>query len=120
MRKRSHTIKEEQRKSFYMRQVGQLLLEAGKTDESLLELYVTRAEFSDGGGACHFYFSCAGGKERFDELLQRLILYKASLRRALARIRQSRYTPNLFFHYDVGVENVYRIESILNRIGRDG
>lgn len=119
MQKRAHIIKEEQRKSFYMRQIAQLLHKAGEDDSSLLELYVTRLEFSAGKGACHVYFGCVRGKEFFDEVLEKLKLYRPSMRKALSRARQSRYTPDLFFHYDSGMDNVYRVEELFNTIANE-
>lgn len=116
MQKRSHTIKEEQRKSFYMRHIAQLLLSAAADEPSLLQLQVTRLDFSAGKGAVHVYFSCLGGKSVFDDLLETLKLYRSSLRKALARARQSRYTPELFFYYDTGMDNVYRVEELLNQV----
>ncbi len=116
MTNRASTIKREKRKSFYMREIAQLLQRAASDEPRLVSLNVTRVDFSPGDGACYIYFTCIGGQTVFDELLDVMKLYRSSFRAALARARQSRYTPEIFFAYDQELDEASTLEALLDRV----
>ena len=59
-------------------------------------------------------------KEEFKKIFNVLVLYKPSLRKALASKIQSRYTPELVFKYDEQFEKQMRLESLFEKIKHEG
>lgn len=77
---------------------------------------VSRVKLSDDKGVCIIFFYTTGGLEEFKQKLKILLLYKGSLRRALARSIASRYTPELVFKFDDQYEKQQRIENLLEQV----
>ena len=69
---------------------------------------------------CSIFFYAADGKQQFQELLPFLILYKPSLRKALASAIPARYTPNLLFKFDAQYEKQRRIDDLLIKLKEEG
>jgi ribosome-binding factor A len=109
-------IKHAQRTSFYLREISDLFLKISLDEVALQELYVTRVELSPDRGFCTVFFHTPGGKESFEKAKPTLILYKPSLRSALAKASHSRYTPDLRFTYDSGIDHQNKIEDIFNKL----
>jgi hypothetical protein len=66
-------------------------------------------------GHCYVFFATIGGVEEFNEKLNRLKLYKPSLRAALAKEINGRYTPDITFKFDAAQEKTNRVEELLRR-----
>jgi ribosome-binding factor A len=113
-------IKHAQRTSFFLREVSELFLRLSMDNVKLQELYVTRVELSPDRGMCIIFFHTPLGEEEFQRLMPTLILYKPSLRSALAKANQARYTPDLKFAYDEGIDHQNKIEDLFNKLKDEG
>lgn len=109
-------IKRAQKESQLLREVSSLVLQVSLDESSLSGLYVTRVKLSQDKGTLFVFFTASGGKEEFDEKLRTLVLYKPSMRTALAKNLDFRYTPELMFQYDEISEKQKRIEDLFNKI----
>lgn len=109
-------IKHAQKTSFYLREISDLFLKISLDEVAFQELYVTRVELSSDRSYCIVYFHTPTGKDGFEKVKKLLILYKPSLRSALAKACQSRYTPDIRFMYDAGIDHQNRIEDIFNNL----
>jgi ribosome-binding factor A len=65
-------------------------------------------------------FDSSGGEADFKAKLGQLILYKPSLRAALAKSLQSRYTPDLTFVYDEYLEKTEKVDNLIERLKDEG
>jgi ribosome-binding factor A len=118
-------IKREQRKSFYLRELSQLLYIVAQDVPFLLSVFLTRVDLSADGGICYLYFSASPTPELdtpekvFELALPKLKLYKPSLRTALAKSSSKRYVPDLFFLFDEKKEKVDKMNELLNKVQED-
>ncbi len=85
-------------------------------DTRLQGLTINRVQLSPDKGMCSVYFYTPLGEEHFKDMLRILILYKPSLRKALASRIQARYTPDLTFKFDTQFEKVQRVEELLEKV----
>lgn len=88
-------------------------------DKELSGLFINRVELSKNKGACIVYFYDPQGPTIFEAKKRHLILYKPSLRKAIAMTLDGRYTPELVFAYDTQFEKQQRIENILEQVKKD-
>ncbi len=118
---RLQKIKREQKKSLFLREITTLVQALGGDDKAVAQVYVTRLEFSADNGICYVYFTTFSefSEELFKEVLERLKLYKPSMRKALAARIQSRYTPDLVFFYDQIKEKEYNINQLLDKVSEE-
>lgn len=110
------SIKKSQKESLLFRSISELFRETTLEDKNLESLMVSRVKLSDDKGVCIIFFYTTGGLEEFKQKLKILLLYKGSLRRALARSIASRYTPELVFKFDDQYEKQQRIENLLEQV----
>jgi ribosome-binding factor A len=110
------TIKRSQKESLLFRSISELFRETTLEDKNLASLMVSRVKLSDDKGVCIIFFYTSGGLEEFKQKLKILLLYKGSLRRALAQSIASRYTPELVFKFDDQYEKQQRIENLLEQV----
>ncbi len=110
------TIKRAQKESLLFRKISQLFAQTALDDTRLQEICINRVKLSPDKGVCTVYFYTTEGEARFQELLPILVLYKPSLRKALASSIKSRYTPELVFAFDKNFEKQCRLENILENI----
>ena len=116
------TIKREQRKSYMLREVASLLhtvIVDNPSDKLLQSSYITKTDLSADGGICYIYFWNAQGEDEFKKARQTLILYKPSLRAALAKTMKKRYTPDLVFLFDATHAKEMRINQLLDQVGEE-
>jgi ribosome-binding factor A len=113
------TIKRAQKESLLFREISQLFMHIAIDNPTLQSLCVNRVKLSPDKGSCTVYFYTSEGEARFNELLSTLILYKPSIRKAVAARIQSRYTPELIFKFDTNFEKQCRIEALLEQIKTD-
>ncbi len=88
-------------------------------DKKLEGLFVNRVKLSDDKSVCTIFFYAAGGLADFKEKLPIILLYKGSLRKALATSIDARYTPQLVFKFDDKFEKQQRIDNLLEKIKGD-
>jgi len=108
-------IKRSQRESLLMRTIAQLFQQTAMDDSRLSAVFVNRVQLSADKGCCTVYFYSTGGKEKFDEVLDILRVYKPSVRKALATTLNSRYTPELVFKFDEQFEKTLHIEKLFEK-----
>lgn len=110
------SIKKSQKEALLFRSISELFRETTLEDKNLANLFVNRVKLSDDKSVCTIFFYAPGGLAEFKEKLGTLLLYKGSLRRALAKMIASRYTPELVFKFDDQFEKQQRIEGLLEKV----
>jgi len=118
--KRVSDIKRAQKTSLFLRTVSQLFMEASQDHPELQTMYVNRVELSPDKGVCYVFFYSPAGEEEFEKKLPTMILYKPSLRAAIAKQIPGRYTPEIVFKYDVTQAHVDKIDAILQSLKEKG
>lgn len=111
-------IKREQKKSLFFREVSSIIHRLTETESLLMNIYPTKIDFSSDMGICYVYFAAHGseGEALFKQALEKLKLYKPSMRKALADTLKGRYTPQLTFLYDKTHEKQLRVEALLDQV----
>jgi ribosome-binding factor A len=109
-------IKRAQRETHMSREISSLLMKVALDEVALQGLYVSRVKLSADGGICTVFFADSAGQEAFHKKLGTLILYKPSIRTALAKILDKRYTPDLVFKFDELTEKQMKMEELFSRI----
>lgn len=117
--KRVSEIKRAQKESLLSKKVAVLLNQIAQDDPKIAAFILNRVELSADKGTAILYFYVPGGQREFDEKIANLILYKPSMRSALAKLVPSRYTPNLIFKYDKQFEKELEINKLLDKIKED-
>lgn len=115
----SPSIRREQKKKALFRMLSSLMQNIGCDDQALNSLFVSKIEMSDDGSMCYVYFSTFTTEEVFEAMLPKLILYKPSMRAALAKEFQTRYTPDLIFYYDKIKDKERAIHELLDSVKTD-
>src|SRR5690606_2542712 len=117
---RQQDINRAQRESYFFREIANLFMQITIDEPRLHGIFINKVTLSPDGGTCVVLFLSQSGKQEFEEKLQTLILYKPSLRAALAKTSHGRYTPNLIFRYDEGHEKTEKINNLLERLKNEG
>jgi len=120
MSKQQQEIKRAQKESYFFREISNLFLQIMIDEPRLNGLFINRISLSSDGGTCVVLFLAANGRTEFEEKLPLLILYKPSLRTALAKTSHGRYTPNLIFRYDEDHEKVEKINRLIDQLKKEG
>ncbi len=110
--KKAYEIKRAQKASLFLRSIMTLFSQATRDDDKLGGISVSRVEMSPDKSTCFVYFYTPGGLAEFEEKFRQIVLYKPSMRAALAKQIAGRYTPELVFKYDSAFEKGLRIEKI--------
>jgi len=108
--------KRAQKERLLLREISHLFLQTAADDTELRDINIHRVELSDDKSTCFVYFYTEQGKEGFDIKLERLKLYKPSLRKALADRLKFRYVPDLRFKFDMQYEKQRAIEKLLDKV----
>jgi ribosome-binding factor A len=113
-----YEIKRERRKSLFLQEFSVLFQELLREDSSLIDVFVSKVDLSNDTGICYIYFSAIKepGEEVFNQALEKLKLYKPSLRKAFANRIKTRYAPDLVFVYDKAKEKERRINELLDKV----
>ncbi len=109
-------VKRSQKESLLFKEISKLYSQTTREDSRLNGVFITRVGLSKDKGHCSVYFYSPDGLEHFEKVLETLILYKPSLRKALASEIKSRYTPEIVFKFDDTFEKLQRIESLLDKV----
>ncbi|NBP02710.1 MAG: hypothetical protein EBU90_21840 [Proteobacteria bacterium] len=118
--KRVSDIKRSQKEALFLRTISNLFLQVTLDDALLRGFCINRVMLSPDKGHCYVFFATIGGVEEFNEKLNRLKLYKPSLRAALAKEINGRYTPDITFKFDAAQEKTNRVEELLEDLKRKG
>ncbi|MBA2307430.1 ribosome-binding factor A [Candidatus Dependentiae bacterium] len=106
-------VRRAQKESLFFREISQLFMQAALDDPRLNDVMIHRVQLSPDKGVCTVYFYTNQGEEHFKNILNVLVLYRPSLRKALASKIRSRYTPELIFRFDTQFEKQLRIDQLL-------
>ncbi|HEV2916340.1 MAG TPA: ribosome-binding factor A [Candidatus Babeliales bacterium] len=118
---RQREIKHAQRESFLLREISTSFWQITQDEPRLAPLYVDHVQLSPDGSRCLIFFYCSqGGEPLFQELMPLLILYKPSMRTALAKASSSKYVPQLQFVYAGQVEKQRRVEELIDTLKKEG
>jgi ribosome-binding factor A len=109
------SIKRSQKESLYLRTISKLFNEVAQDDAKLRGIFVSRVSLSDDKSHVTVFFHSLQGHEHFEKSFDALVVYKPSLRKALAQEIQSRYTPDIVFRYDVMFDKVQRVEELIEQ-----
>lgn len=112
----SSHIKREQKKSSFLRELSTIFYGITQDEPILNTVFITKVDLSADGGICYVYFFSADGEKQFKLALERLKLYKPSMRTALAKSIPGRYTPDLHFRFDEVFEKEQRIHALLDSV----
>ena len=115
----SSAIKRAQKESQLLQEISKLLLQLTLDDHRLQGLFVNRVKLSPDKSICTVFFYTANGQAEFEEKVGSLILYKPSLRKAIAQIIPSKYVPEFVFKFDDQFEKQQRIDQLLDKIKED-
>ena len=109
-------IKRAQKESLLLRELSSYYLRIAMDDARLDNITLNRVQLSKDKSVCTLYFFTPNGKADFDEKLPFLIMYKPSMRKALAQSINARYTPQLVFKYDASFEKHIKLDALLDSI----
>jgi ribosome-binding factor A len=112
----SSAIKRAQKESLLLQELSKLLHELSLDDHRLQGLFVNRVKLSPDKSICTVFFYTAEGRDVFGEKLGSLILYKPSIRKAIAHIIPSRFVPEFVFKFDDQFEKQKHIDELLDKI----
>jgi ribosome-binding factor A len=112
-------IKRAQKEALLLREISQLFMQAALDEPRLQNITINRVSLSQDKSACTVYFYTSAGQQFFETVLPILILYKPSLRKALAKKINARYTPDLIFAFDENFDKHMRLESILEKVKQE-
>lgn len=117
---KQHDIKRAQKESYYFKEIANLFRKIAIDDSRLNGIFINKVTLSSDGGICVVLFLAQNGIAEFEEKLKTLVLYKPSLRTALAKMSHGRYTPNLIFRYDEDHAKTEKIHLLLDKLKKEG
>ena len=109
-------IKTAQKESVIFRILGVMFEEAVRENHELQGWYVTRVQLSQGKTPAYVYVYSEEGSEKFAEILEKIKIYKPSMRKALATELQKRFTPDVIFVFDEQLKKTLHMERLLDRV----
>lgn len=120
MTKSPSDIKRAQKTSLLFRIITQLFVEATLDDERLQGIAVSHVKLSPDKSYCYVFFVVPGGKKEFEEKLPFMKLFKPSLRAAIAKQINSRYTPQIVFKFDEEEEKTRKVNDLIDQLKEKG
>lgn len=112
-------IKRAQKESLLLRELSTYFLRITTDDDRIKDIALNRVKLSRDKSCCTLFFYSTQGEAHFQELMPLLILYKPSMRKALAHSINGRYTPQLIFRYDAPYEKHLELEELLEEIKQE-
>lgn len=113
------SIKHSQKEAMYLREISKLIFQLTLDEPSLQGMVINRVQLSPNKGMCTVFFYEPSGEQAFREKLGKLILYKPSLRSALAKAISSRYVPEITFKFDTLFEKQAKLEALISQANID-
>jgi ribosome-binding factor A len=110
------SVKFAQKEAQFLKEFSLIFMQLCMDEPSLGTLVVGRVGLSQDKGICTIFFHSNLGEEDFVEKRKILVLYKPSIRSALAQRIRGRYTPQLIFRYDKTYAKQKRLEDLLDSI----
>ncbi len=112
-------IKRAQKESLLLRELSTYFLRITNEDNRIKDIFLNRVKLSKNKSVCTLYFYTSQGEQHFQEIMPFLILYKPSMRKALAQSINARYTPQLVFKYDTAYEKHLKIDELLEKLKQE-
>ena len=116
---RQSSVKREQKTALFLREISKIIQELSLDEPDVAKVFVTNIKMSKDYGICFVHFSTFTDKKDFDIALEKLILYKPSIRKALAKSIGGRYASNLVFLYDLAKEKERTLNNIFDKIAQE-
>ena len=110
------SVKFAQKEAQLLREFSLIYMQLCMDESSLSTLVVGRVGLSQDKGICTIFFHSALGEEDYIEKRKTLVLYKPSIRSALAKAIRGRYTPQLIFRYERNYAKQKRLEELLDSV----
>jgi ribosome-binding factor A len=110
------SYKQAQKESLYYQEIAELFRQAALDHPELKDIFPQRVTVSGDLGMCTVFFFSPQGPDYFEKHLKDLILFKPSLRAAIARRISARRVPDFRFLYDKTVEKQERLASLFTKI----
>jgi len=120
MNQRFKEIKRARKESLLLREISKFFLRIAQEEPTLQSLYISHVSLSSNYGICSVFFYTSDGKKKFEEKLSLLILYKPSLRSAISKVIEGRYTPNLIFKYDEVFDKQEKVNELIEKLKTEG
>lgn len=108
--------KKAQKETHMYQEISKIFLLITLDEPRLRDLFISRVTLSRDKSVVTVYFYIAGGLEQFEEKLPILVLYKASMRKAISQMIPGRYTPELIFAFDTLFEKQQKIQTLIEKI----
>jgi ribosome-binding factor A len=109
-------IKRAQKESLLLRELSTYYLRITMDDSRLKDITLNRVKLSKDKSVCTLYFFTPKGLDEFSKMMPYLIVYKPSMRKALAQSINARYTPQLVFKYDDSFEKYLKMDALFESI----
>ncbi len=113
-----HTLrdrKKAQKESHMYQEISKIFHLIVLDNEALRGLMVSRVSLSRDKSHVTVYFYAPGGLAEFEEKRPTLVLYKASMRKAISQLIPGRYTPDLTFTFDALFEKQQKIQNLIDK-----
>ena len=110
------SVKFAQKETQLLREFATIYMQLCMEEPTLSTLVVGRVDLSQDKGICTVYFHSALGEEDYVEKRKILVLYKPSIRCALAKNIRGRYTPQIIFRYDRNYAKQKRLEELIDSV----
>jgi ribosome-binding factor A len=110
------SVKFAQKETQLLREFSLIYMQLCMDEPSLATLIVGRVGLSQDKGIATIFFHSALGEEDYLEKRKTLVLYKPSIRSALAKGIRGRYTPQLIFRYERNYAKQKRLEELLDSV----
>lgn len=113
------SIKTAQKESSILRILSVLFEEAVRENRELQGWYITRAQLSSGKTVIYVHVYSEQGEQAFGTVLEKIKIYKPSMRKSLASELQKRYTPDIVFVFDEDLKKTMHMEKLLDTVKED-
>lgn len=114
--KPASVIKKAQRESELHHIIAELFVQQALDDAHLKGVYINRVALNADRSICTVFFFSEDGAEHFKKVLPFLILYKPSLRAAVAKKITGRYTPDIVFRFDEQYQKQLALEQLIESV----
>jgi len=116
---RLREIKHAQREAQLLREISNFFLRITLDDSRLQGMYISRVKLGASRSLCTIFFFAPGGLEEYEAKRPFLVMYKPTLRTALSKTLNGRYTPDLLFDYDAQYEKQRKVDDLLEKLQQE-
>jgi ribosome-binding factor A len=113
---RLREIKHAQREAQLLREISNFFLRIALDDPRLQGLYITRVKLGASRSMCTIFFYTPDGFSDYESKRPILVMYKPTLRTALAKSLHGRHTPDLTFDYDAQYDKQRKVDDLLGQL----